>query len=99
MTRLEALEELQWKINSFAEYLHGGYLKDHKNGFQPHAIDIAADSEEVEELDSLACGCDDVLGWIFKEIAKEEKEYEDIQDEIGNTRDMYDETGHKRGDF
>jgi len=28
-----------------------------------------------------------------------EKEYNDIQDEKDNTRDMYDETGHKRSDF
>jgi len=28
-----------------------------------------------------------------------EKEYEDIQDEIGNTRNMMAETGHTDGDF
>jgi len=28
-----------------------------------------------------------------------QKIYDDIQDENGNTRDMYDETGHKRSDF
>ncbi len=28
-----------------------------------------------------------------------QKIYDDIQDEKGNTRDWYDETGHKRGDF
>ena len=28
-----------------------------------------------------------------------EKAYTDIQDEKGNTRDMYKETGHSRGDF
>lgn len=28
-----------------------------------------------------------------------EKTYNDIQDEKGNTRDMYEETGHKRSDF
>jgi len=28
-----------------------------------------------------------------------EKAYNDIQDEVGNTRDMYFETGHSRGDF
>ena len=28
-----------------------------------------------------------------------EKSYNDIQDEKGNTRNMYEETGHKRSDF
>ena len=28
-----------------------------------------------------------------------EKAYNDIMDELGETRDMYEETGHSRGDF
>ncbi len=31
--------------------------------------------------------------------AQVEKAYENIMDELGETRDMYDETGHKRSDF
>lgn len=42
------------------------------------------------------------LHYIHEEFPTEEqmqKVFDDIQDEEGNTRDMYDETGHKRGDF
>ncbi len=69
MTRLEALEELQSKINSFGEYIQGGFLK---NKGAPHPVDIATDFTGSEELDNLATGCDDVLAWVFSEIEKEQ---------------------------
>lgn len=75
MTRIEALRELQAKINDFSEYLQGGYLKKEN---APHPVDIAAEFEEVESLDNMASSCDEVAAWIFEEIEKEEEKENEL---------------------
>ena len=78
-------------------------LRD-KNGL-PGDMDNPESDAQVERVDEFAkelyeVGCD--LAEIAEAMmvgAQVEKQYEDIQDEKGNTRNMMAEAGHLRSDF
>jgi len=71
----------------------------------PNDLDCPDTEEEVESINPYASRLYDLFSegagyaeamMVQKEV---ERRYEDIQDERGNTRDMYAETGHLRSDF
>lgn len=71
----------------------------------PGDLDNPETMSEVEAVDRFAntlyeLFCDGAeIAEAMMVGAQVEKAYEDIQDEKGNTRDMYAETGHTRADF
>ncbi len=91
----DKLEGLVWQIQRA--------LKDVED--LPDDMDCPETEEAVECVNPYATRLYDLLcdGTALAEEMMIGKEvawtYENIQDEKGNTRDMYAETGHTRGDF